>query len=192
MFSDSSPDKLSSHRVIRNYRHISQNWYTWMTETSWTCDSHIGGGTLQVCWCMSRTLSFVAGRQVSSLGENGADGERGGFLCAWVRPNIVSCTCAAKFFGPSAARTRQWGTASSRGIKNSGVTGRACASQNAQDDRAVRRRVKPLREGGLSTQPPEDHWQSKSESWVSHSLPCGEFFANACGWSHTSYSYCRL
>jgi hypothetical protein len=112
MFSNFSRDKPSSYWVIHNYRRISQDWYTWMTERSWTCDSHIGGGTLLVCLRMSLTLSFVAGRQVSRLGENGADGKRGGFLCAWVRRNVFSCTCAAKFFGPSSARTRWWGTAS--------------------------------------------------------------------------------
>jgi len=161
-----------------------------MTERSWTCDTGIGGGTLQVCLCMSRTLSFVAGRQVSRLGENGADGAGGGFLCAWLRTHAVSCTCALKFSDQvlqehaGANSIKQW-------YKSSGVTGRVSASQNAQDDRAFRRRVMRLMEGGLSTQPPEDHWQ-QVESWISHNLPCSEFFANACGWSHTSYSYCRL
>jgi hypothetical protein len=62
--------------------------------------------------------------------------------------------------------------------KNSGVTGRACASQNAQDDRAVRRRVM---EGGLSTQPPEDHWQSKSRAGFPTTYPVANFSQTPAG-----------
>jgi hypothetical protein len=41
--------------------------------------------------------------------------------------------------------------------------------------------VERVREGGLFNTAPVRPQTEEVESWVSHNLPCGEFFGNACG-----------
>ena len=136
------------------------------------------------CTCRRR------GRQGSMFWENGGDGSREGFLRAWICTNTDNCGCAGKFFGPSSERASRWGTVSSSGMKNSSVTG-ACASHNAQHDQALRKRERSVWGRFFKTASLRPLTE-QVESWVSHSLPCCEFFASVCGWSQTGYSYCRL
>jgi hypothetical protein len=88
-----------------------------------------------ICMYRGGLVSSLAARGAGWI-TNGSDGSRQGFLLVREHSRLWLCN---EVFGPSSERTRRWGTATCSGMKNSSVTG-ACALQNAQDDKVLRRK----------------------------------------------------